>query len=85
LLSRLQVFTKAATTSRNVAVRKLGGRSRLYTLKRLALLLSSQGDRARALQFARQALTSKFTLKWLAAYLWLLTTASTSGSRRKLG
>lgn len=81
LLLAVLVCQHIVATVRHPAVAALAARYSGDLLRRLTALALASGQRRAALQFARQALGARFSLKW-AAYVLMLSTRSVLGGRQ---
>lgn len=70
-LSQLQLLEKACVLAKRKPVRDHGWLFKSYTLKRITEILVREGRYRDAALFAREALASNFTLKWLGYTGWI--------------
>lgn len=75
-LYQLRVFDKAALFAKRREIREHGRRYKVYTLKRIAELLSALGEFKDAAFYAREALGAAPTLKWSVYSCYLSLKAS---------
>ncbi len=71
-LFQLRICDKAILHARHDAIRRLARRAKGYTLKGIAELLETSGQRDEAVYYMREALLVGFSFKWLAYTLLTL-------------
>ena len=76
-LFQLRVFDKAALFAKRREIREHGRRYKVFTLKRIAELLSARGEFKGAAFYAREAFGAAPTLKWCIYSCYLALRAST--------
>lgn len=65
MLFRAYVWDKALLFSRSPFIRRVAAKNKSYTLKKVALLLAQEKRFRESFYYARQALATSLTLKWL--------------------
>lgn len=75
LLLRAYVMDKALLFTRSKSIMRVAKRNKMYTLKKVALLLAETGDFDRALLYARQATPFAVNAKWRLYSYYLATRA----------
>jgi glycosyltransferase involved in cell wall biosynthesis len=71
-LSQLRLLDRAILFSRHAAIRAYGRRHKAYTLKRIAESLAAAGRDAEAAFYAREALGTGLTARWVGYTAWRL-------------